>query len=123
MKDISLMQAALNGMSQEWQRDRAVAQLTLGRLISGLRTLSPEARIFGLGKLMSYRGYYCDLAFSPTSTDESVAELLSRCEAAMGMMGETTPLWVAEYGSSGQRLMALDAQQNPVKPITAPEEA
>jgi len=109
------LQAMMNGMSVQWQRDRAQHQLTLGDLIKVLEDL-PEDSVLALGKLDSYRGYYCDLAFSPGNN--TAGDVLTECRSAMGkaftgykggdfVMGELTPLWVADYGCTGMRLMAI----------------
>lgn len=102
------LQALFDGLSQQWQRERAESQMTLGDLIHELRQLPPLLEIEGLGELQSYRGYYSDLAFSPTErvyepdperpgmrrfVEERVPRvkahaLLSICEAAMGQVFE-----------------------------------
>lgn len=61
------LQAMVNGWNQEWQRQRAETQLTLGGLIEQLKALSPERLVVGLGRPRSYRGYYCDMLSSAPS--------------------------------------------------------
>lgn len=128
------LQDMVDGMNARMQRDRAQGQVTLGALIEQLAALPGDAIVRGLGELMSYRGYYCDLAFEPSDRDEPIAVLLERCRAAMGrvfqgykggdfLMGETTPLWIAPYGSSGERLMGLNLGARPMVPMTAAEES
>lgn len=127
------LQAMMDGFSAEWQRKRAASQMTLGALIDVLEALPPDRRITGFGAPMSYRGYYDDLAFEPSDMEETVADLLARARVCMGrvlqgykggdfLMGETTPLWIARYGESGERLMGLDTAADPIRPVTAPEE-
>lgn len=127
------LQDLVDGMNARMQRGRAERQLTLGELIAQLAALPGDGIVRGLGELMSYRGYYCDLAFEPSDADEPVAVLLERCRAAMGriyqgykggdfLMGETTPLWIAPYGSSGERLTGLNVGTVPITPMTAPED-
>lgn len=113
------LQALVDGMNAEDQRARAASeQWTLGEMIAHLEALPTDKSVSGLGELMSYRGYYSDLAFEPTSTDETAASILQRCRAAMGevfpgykggdfVMGRNTPLWVAPYGCCGDKLMGL----------------
>lgn len=128
------VQAWIDNMNARWQRERQQTQFTLGKLITTLEGLVPDRPVTGFGKLMSYRGYYCDLAFEPSAEVEAVATLLNRCQFAMGkvfegykggdfQMGETTPLWIAQYGSSGERLMALDVDNDPITPQTSPEQS
>lgn len=124
-------QALIDGMSQQWQKERSTTQLTLGQLIAYLQALPPDMPVAPLEAPHSYRGYYCDLAFEVRGeASRPAGELLAECQAAMGqvfqgykggdfLMGASTPLWVAEYGRSGERLMAL----RPDGTIeTAPEE-
>lgn len=113
------MQAAIDAMSEGWAKERSELQLTLGELIKFLETQPSDLLVEGLGELDSYRGYYRDLAFEPVATQRSVENLLVECQSAMGkvfkgykggdyLMGENTPLWVANYGSCGTRLMGVD---------------
>lgn len=112
------LQALVDGMSAQWQKERAETQMTLGGFIDALEKLPPDLKIEGLGELDSYRGYYSDLAFEPSSEYKTAAKLLEECRAAMGevfqgykggdyCMGRNTPLWVASYGCCGKRLMAI----------------
>ena len=89
--------------------------------------------IAGLGGEHSYRGYYSDLSFSPTHEVSTVGKLLEQCKSAMGqvyegykggdfVMGALTPLFVADYGCTGPRLMGLDTSDLVIKPITEMEE-
>lgn len=111
----------LDGMSAQWQRERAETQMTLGKLIEALEAMPADAQVVNLRDAHSYRGYYCDLAFGLSDDDTRPAtELLVECKAAMGrvfvgykggdfVMGALTPMWVAHYGCTGKKLMALNA--------------
>lgn len=119
------LQAMMDGMSKEWQRQRAESQMTLGKMIARLEDLPSDAKI-DLVEPCSYRGYYEDLAFQLASKfwrgereASSAAELLEVAKRCMGktyqgykggdyVMGETTPVWVAEYGSCGEKLIAIN---------------
>ena len=127
------LQAMVNGMNAEFQRKRSGTQMTLGALIKTLEALRPEQAVVGLGDEMSYRGYYCDLAFEPSVEPKSAAALLDQARGAMGRvyegykggdftMGANTPLWIEEYGSCGPRLMSLNIGTDPVTPVTAEED-
>ena len=111
-------QALVDGMSAKWQRERAETQMTLGKLIELLKTMG-DTPITGLGELDSYRGYYSDLAFAPTTKAIPASKLLNDCQQAMGevfhgykggdyVMGARTPLWVASYGFCGKKLMDVN---------------
>ena len=113
------LQAMFDGMKSQWQKERAETQMTLGGLIERLKELPPTTEIQGLADLDSYRGYYHDLAFEPTDNYEQAGSILERCQDAMGevftgykggefMMGALTPLWVAEYGCCGVKLIAIN---------------
>jgi len=114
------MQALIDGMSAQWQRDRAETQMTLGKLIATLEAMPEGTEVANLNSAHSYRGYYSDLAFERDEGMRQAADLLAECKAAMGqvfcgykggdfVMGELTPVWVASYGCCGQKLMALHA--------------
>ena len=93
--------------------------ITLGALIEALRACTPtKTVVFDFcghrpGSLDSYRGYYDHLAFDPNGNEtETVEQLLARLDEANGevyegykggdfLMGDDTPMWVAEYGTSG----------------------
>lgn len=115
------LQAIVDSMSAQWQRDRAETQMTLGALIETLQAMPQDKLIFGLTHAHSYRGYYSDLAFSRDKDRRSVADTLQMAREAMGreftgykggefLMGERTPLWFASYGSTGDKIIALDAE-------------
>jgi hypothetical protein len=131
MKDISTIQALLDGIRGGWQRERADTQMTLGKMISRLKEMHSIARVEGLEEPHSYRGYYEDLAFQPTGGFMRVGELLDLCSSAMGkayegykggtyVMGEHTPVWVAYYGHTGKRIIAINSDDGSIE--TANEE-
>ena len=114
------IQALMDGMSAQWQRERAETQTTLGKLIGTLEAMPEGAEVANLNSAHSYRGYYSDLAFEQGEGTRPAADLLAECKAAMGqvfcgykggdyVMGALTPVWVAEYGCCGPKLMALHA--------------
>lgn len=114
------MQALMDGMNAQWQRERAATQMTLGKMIEVLGGLPSDALIDGIGNAHSYRGYYSDLAFEKVTGKITVADALTMCRAAMGevftgykggkfQMGKLTPLWVADYGCGGVKLMGISA--------------
>ena len=114
------IQAMLDGMAQQWKKERAANQMTLGELIKVLERMPQDAEIHGLGELDSYRGYYEDLAFEPTDEKRLVSEILTKCRSAMGqvftgykggdfVMGALTPLWHSHYGTTGKKLMGINA--------------
>jgi len=117
------LQALIDGMSADWQRERAGTQMTLGDLIKKLENTPGDTKITGLGELDSYRGYYCDLAFVPTSETRTASDVLDACRSAMGkvftgykggdfVMGELTPLWVADYGCTGMKLTGINTDED-----------
>lgn len=117
--DINLLQAFIDGMNAQRQRERSRTQMTLGQVIKRCQELKPGTCIHKLGTLDSYRGYYRDLAFDPITRRRPVKDVLKECRDAMGrtfkgykggdyMMGEATPVWVASYGIAGERLLAIN---------------
>ena len=128
-----MMQAWIDSMSREWQKERAETQMTLGRLMDVLRGLKDERPVAGFGRPRSYRGYYSDLAFNPVEQVQSASELYTVCQGCMGkvfqgykggdyVMGELTPVWLAEWGDMGLRLMGLNTEGEIVTPILEAED-
>lgn len=126
------IQDMVDGMNARMQRERAGTQFTLGTLIKALEGLDGERRISGLGRPISYRGYYCDLAFEPGG-DCTVAEALAAARGAMGkvfvgykgggfMMGEATPVWSAGYGDCGDKIVGLNVEADPIALLTESDE-
>lgn len=84
---------------------------------------------------MSYRGYYSDLSFEPSEEVRSVEDVVKMLETkCLGkeftgykggeyFMDENTPIWIAEYGNCGVRIMKLNGEQEPITFVTAAEEA
>jgi hypothetical protein len=114
------IQALVDGMSAQWQRERAETQMTLGKLIAALEAMPEGSEVANMNSAHSYRGYYSDLAFERDEGTRPAVDLLHECKAAMGqvfcgykggdyVMGALTPVWLASYGCCGQKLMALHA--------------
>jgi hypothetical protein len=112
------LQALVDGLSAQWQRERAETQMTLGKMIAALEAMPPETVVANLIEPHSYRGYYDDLAFEQGEGTRLASELLADCKSAMGevfhgykggefVMGSRTPLWVASYGCCGMKLIAI----------------
>ncbi len=108
----------VNGMSAAWQEERSKTQMTLGSLIERLSAMGSDTRI-GISAAHSYRGYYSDLAFEFTEQPIPVSEALEMVQRCMGevfkgykggdfQMGRNTPVWLAYYGSCGQKIMAVN---------------
>ena len=119
-------------MSAVWREERAQSGLTLGGLIIRLHELPREMRMQELSNPHSYRGYYDDLAFEPPAPSKlrRVSDQLADCKEIVGKvfhgykggdytMRYETPVWIANYGCLGERLMAI-ADDGSL--ITAPEE-
>lgn len=117
MQNQNNMQAMMDGFSMQWQKERATSQMTLGGLIKRLKELNPETLI-KFNNPDSYRGYYDDLAFAPNETGTKAELLLVECQNSMGkvfhgykggdyMMGENTPVWIANYGDCGDKLISI----------------
>lgn len=127
------IQAMVDAMSKCWAKERAATQMTLGKLIDFLKTQPAEKKIVGFGEANSYRGYYSDLSFEPSSEEQLVGNFLEYCQSAMGeifegykggdfVMGRNTPLWIAGYGSCGSKLMELQDIDGVLHPVTKEDE-
>ena len=113
------IQALVNGMNAQAKAQRSETQMTLGKLIDRLSQLDPAMEIVGLCEPHSYRGYYSDLAFELCNEKRTVAEVLAMAKDCMGEtfegykggnfdMNLSTPVWVADYGSCGMKIMSVD---------------
>jgi hypothetical protein len=111
-----LLQAAIEGMSHQWQHERSETQMTLGKLINRLGELPPETSV-NLSNPHSYRGYYSDLSFESGST--TAGEALTMVRNCMGQvfkgykggdfpMHANSPVWQASYGCCGPKIMAIN---------------
>jgi hypothetical protein len=117
------IQAILEGMQAKWALERARSQMTLGDLIIQLQELPPDASIPVLGEAHSYRGYYEDLAFEePGGRLVTVKENLECCKGVVGKtfqgykggdftMRTSTPVWIANYGECGEKIVAVVADE------------
>lgn len=112
------LQAMFDGLSAMEQHQRAQSQMTLGRLIEILESFEPDKQVANIGEAHSYRGYYSDLAFEKGDGTRPAKDLLQECKNAMGqvfqgykggdyVMGALTPLWIANYGECGEKLLAI----------------
>lgn len=115
-----IFQALVDGWNAQAQRERAETQMTLGKLMTILEEMSPDTEVVNLRDPHSYRGYYNDLAFKPNEGTRPASELLAECKAAMSqvfegykggdfVMGALTPVWVANHGFTGKKLIAIRA--------------
>jgi len=107
-------------LSLQWQQERAATQVTLGALIDLLSSMPTGEIVANLHSPGSYRGYYRDLYFERGDGVRPAADLLVDCRSCMGriftgykggdyVMFESTPIWIATYGCTGERLMSLSA--------------
>ena len=114
------IQYLIDGFNAQMQRERSKTQMTLGQIIEALEGIPADAQVANLRGPHSYRGYYDDLAFKRSEGTRYASDLLADCKAAMGkafegykggryVMGELTPVWIADYGCCGVKLIALRA--------------
>jgi len=131
------LQKLVDTMNAAASQERANYHMTLGGLIEALSKEDPSAWVIydtvdeaSPSAPESYRGYYCDLSFPPSSTPITVGLLLNEAEEAIGKeftgykggefeMHADTPLWASAYGSaSGLAIMGLKAVGNSVVLLT-----
>lgn len=115
------IQALVNAMNKAGREERAGYHITLGQLIKITGGLDDDVLVkFDIGggptHPHSYRGYYTDLAFAQGEPVAALGLLLALKEECPDkiffgykggdyVMGENTPLWVAEYGSCGRAII------------------
>lgn len=120
------LQQLINTMNEAASKERANYHLTLGDLIEQLKVADPSHLVVydfdgaSPSSPDSYRGYYCDLSFSPSYTAITVTELLKEASDAVGhefmgykggdyTMDADTPLWASPYGSAnGRAIMGIE---------------
>lgn len=124
------LQSYMDAMSSDWMLKRISTGMTLGSLIIRLYELPADMSIQSLINPHSYRGYYSDLAFEfESDKTQVVCEFLLACKNIIGkefqgykggdyLMSYYTPVWIADYGNTGERLMTITDDG---KIITAPE--
>lgn len=95
--------------------------MTLIELIDFLSKLPYDMKMsFGLANPHSYRGFYNELAFEPADP-MTVGEILDVLRSAIGetysgykggqyTMTYETPIWMAHWGVTGQRILGLGLQ-------------
>jgi hypothetical protein len=117
---------------------RTVIASTLGQLIDALETCDPDAVVEGqykdelvtLGKPSFYRGYHCDLAFSPegigpATVVETIRALRGIIHAGFTRPGghqeadESTRVWIARYrDASHQQVSGIRVEGDKVVILT-----
>lgn len=113
------IQKMMSDLSKQWRDERSESQMTIGKLIQKLKSMDQNMMIQNASEPHSYRGYYSDLAFESLTCKESkVSEFLKMLEDSLGeiftgykggdyLMEEGTPVWIAEYGSCGKKLIGI----------------
>ena len=113
------IQDAIDRILERAKAERAESQMTLGKMIQRLEGMPQDFEMQGFGFIDSYRGYYCDLSFSPSVEKMPVSEVLKEARGAMGkvftgykggdfLMSESTPIWIADYGECGVKIVAIN---------------
>jgi hypothetical protein len=113
------MQMLVDGMNAQAKSQRSETQMTLGGLIDRLEQFDSQMEIDGICEPHSYRGYYSDLAFKLCGYKRKVADTLAMAKDCMGEtfegykggdfeMSRNTPVWIANYGSCGERIMSIN---------------
>lgn len=115
---LSQAQQRRNHRHVMWVCRERVMRWAVGKMIAALEKMPSDSEVINLIRPHSYRGYYCDLAFELGEGKRPAWGLLAECKSAIGkvfegykggnyIMKESTPVWIAEYGCSGVKLIAL----------------
>ncbi len=112
------LQKIVNAMGQAMQSERSNYHVTLGELCQVLSAAPQDSKVVldhnlsvSPGSPDSYRGYYSDLAFAPSSEPITVKDFKAVCQDCLGKtfegykggdytMGPETPLWLSSYGTT-----------------------
>lgn len=127
----------IQGMMAKMSEDRKAAaeNMRLGQFIEALEKCDSSLPIVldkggSLDHFTSYRGYYEDLSLTPSAEARTVGHVLEKARTAVGecfygykggdfWMTKATLLWVAPYGSCGDKLVGLNVDANKAIVITA----
>lgn len=113
------IQTHWDDLCRQMRVERARSQMTLGTLHSFLKSRKPSDTLSSFGEPHSYRGYYDDLAFEKVDGLITAQDALEMVDACIGqvftgykggefLMDENTPIWLANYGSCGLKIMGFD---------------
>lgn len=122
-------QKLLDTISQAASDERSLYHVNLGALREAAMACS-DGRVIvdgerGLGREHSYRGYYSELAFTPTNEPSLATAVKDACDRALsdeytGWKGgeyrynDRTPLWFAMDGDCGPAIVALQTRDGDV---------
>ena len=108
--------------------------MTLGRFISELEILPQYGEIENIYSPHSYRGRHSDLAFLRERgtipiygliellKDECLGQTFPGYKGGAFQMDENTPLWIADYGCSGVKIVGIAAKDCPISLMTQEED-
>lgn len=115
------MQDFFDAISESARLERGKYQMTLGNAIKLLASFDQESEIifdYGQypGSAYSYRGYYSDLSIEPSHEKKIIKDFFDTLKESVGktfigykggefIMKDDTPLWTAEYGTTGKAIM------------------
>lgn len=125
---VLMLEGMMARMSEE--RRAGAENMRLGAFIEALEKCEPTLPVVldkggSLNEFISYRGYYEDLAVTPSQDISTVKNILDRARAAVGemfqgykggdfWMTKNTILWVAGYGCCGDKLVSVTPEANRV---------
>ena len=118
-------QQQFDALAAHVREQRSAYHLTLGELIDALADVDDQVPVVvdrggGVGRLVSYRGYYADLAFVPIADEASTATVRTAIVGAVGatfegykggdfLMDRDAPLWIAADGDvTGIAVVGVD---------------
>lgn len=114
-----ITQNYIDNILDGFRKERSLSQMTLGALINILKYLPKNSKIENICNPHSYRGYYSDLSFEKIdgtrTVDSLLNELQEKClnkifkgyKGGDFCMREDAPLWIAEYGNCGQKIISI----------------
>ena len=113
------MQELINELSKGWRALRALTQNDIWKIYFRIGSAPEQTEIQNIYSPHSYRGHYSDLAFNQGQGTRTVGglveELKTKClnQTFYGYKGGDyymdihTPLWIAEYGDCGVKIMGI----------------
>jgi hypothetical protein len=133
--------AGIEGLMKQMSDERkaTATNMTLGAFIDALAAAADQTTPVvlrngrGAHGFSSYRGYYEDLALEPCDTRKTVQDVLAEARAALGEifqgykggdfpMHRNSLLWLACWGSCGEKLTGVTLEAGHVVIETTPDD-
>jgi hypothetical protein len=127
---MSYSQKIFDELIEGWRAKRSLSQFTIKTFIDELKKYPENKMIESLEQPHSYRGYYSDLSFKRFEGQMPVKDLLKVLQddclnktftgykGGDFYMDEHTPVWIADYGYCGVKIIGIQDDVNRLSFLT-----